>query len=602
MKARKLIYHIFPANILVIIGVMIVLVWYGSGAIENFYMDETRSSLIARGWSIEEQVTSMLAEDDLAHLRQFIQRIGQKTSSRITVIAPTGIVLADSLKDSQLMENHINRPEIRAAMHSENGFAVRFSRTVGENLLYAAIPLEHLQGEDGATVLRLSVSVAGLESTLTTVKTKIGLGMMLVVLVAAIITMFVSRRISRPLEEMTRGAERFATGQFTPQLMAGHHVSCEIATLSQALNSMANQLQDRIMTILRQKNELQTVLDSMLAAVLTVDLDGRVISINAAAAKLLHLTTVNAATSQVEEIIRNIDILQIIHRGIAGEETIEDEISISVNSEDCFLLTNCVQLYDEKKQSVGVLLVLHDVTKIRHLENMRQDFVANVSHELKTPITSIRGYVETILDDALEDKENSLRFLETVLKKANNLDAIIDDLLVLSHIEQQDEGSKIRLSVQDLKPVLWEALHTCESRAVEKGIRLKLDCLDSLQVNMHEILLEQAVVNLIVNSITYSHENSAVQLNAERVTGDNQEQIVITVSDFGIGIGKEHLPRLFERFYRSDKARSRKLGGTGLGLAIVKHIVQAHHGTVQVQSEVGRGTSVVISLPNGHAI
>ena len=581
MKHRRLIYHIFPANILVTIGVVVALVWYDFGAIEDFYMEETRSSLLANAFFVEEQLTAMLAEKELAQLRQFIQRVGRKTSSRITLIASSGRVIADSMKDSETMDNHRNRPEIQAAMQSETGFAIRFSRTVGENLLYVAIPLAGVQVNDKVTVLRLSVSMSRLESTLTTIKSRIVLGMILVMLFASLLTMFVSKRISRPLEEMTRGAERFALGHFSPPLMARDHVSSEIAILTRALNSMADQLQARISTILRQKNELQTILDSMLAAVLTVDLNGRVISMNAAAANVLHSTYDSIAGCQVQEIIRNHDILQIIQRGIEGEKTIEDEIAVSVQNKDCFqecsLLTNCVHLYDENKQIFGVLLVLHDVTKLRHLEKMRQDFVANVSHELKTPITSIRGYVETVLDDSLEDRDNCIRFLNTVLQKANHLNAIIDDLLVLSRIEQQKESNEIVLSQQELKPVLLDVLHTCGPEAEEKGIQLKLDCPDSLQVNMHEVLLEQAVLNLIVNSIKYSHENSEVFLNAENVRGE-KNCVVITVS---------------------DKARSRKLGGTGLGLAIVKHIVHAHHGTVAVESEVGRGTTVVISLPHG---
>ena len=221
----------------------------------------------------------------------------------------------------------------------------------------------------------------------------------------------------------------------------------------------------------------------------------------------------------------------------------------------------------------------------------------NVSHELKTPITSIRGYVETLLDDSCEDKENAIRFLETVLRKTNHLNAIIDDLLALSRIEQQEEADEINLTPGRIKPLLEEVIHTCALRADQKKITIKLDCPDDLIVNMNEVLLEQAVANLVINAIKYSHENSDILLVAEKKMLDDHERIVISVQDFGVGIGKEHLPRLFERFYRSDKARSRKLGGTGLGLAIVKHITQAHNGEVEVQSEEGKGTTVYLKLP-----
>ncbi|MEN8198981.1 MAG: ATP-binding protein, partial [Thermodesulfobacteriota bacterium] len=204
---------------------------------------------------------------------------------------------------------------------------------------------------------------------------------------------------------------------------------------------------------------------------------------------------------------------------------------------------------------------------------------------------------ETVLDDGLQDRENSVRFLEIVLKKANHLNAIIDHLLLLSRIEQQDDAEQIELELDQVKPVLAEAIHCCIPQAKEKQIDLQLDCPDNLTMKMHTALLEQAVVNLIVNAVRYSHRESEILVRAKKQRAEEQDQVIIQVQDFGVGIGAEHLPRLFERFYRSDKARSRKLGGTGLGLAIVKHIAQAHKGDVEVQSEAGKGTTVFINLP-----
>jgi two-component system phosphate regulon sensor histidine kinase PhoR len=335
----------------------------------------------------------------------------------------------------------------------------------------------------------------------------------------------------------------------------------------------------------------------MLAAVLTIDASDRLVSLNSSASELLHLSSRISVGKSMQELIRNIDLLQLIEKAKSSDVAVEDEIELGNKGEILFLLANCVHLYDENRKSFGLLLVLHDVTRMRLLEKMRKDFVANVSHELKTPITSIKGYVETVLDDNLEDKENSVRFLEVALRKANHLNAIIDHLLLLSRIEEQAEAENIELVLENLRPVLEEAVQSCMPTATKKKIVLQLDCPENLFVPMHMVLLEQAVVNLIINAVKYSPEGSRILIGGGRKTDVAHSGIEITVQDFGVGIGAEHLPRLFERFYRSDKARSRKLGGTGLGLAIVKHIVQAHKGDVYVQSVLGEGTKVTLCLP-----
>lgn len=601
MQSRKLIYHIFPANILVTIGAMLALIWYGSVNLQKFYMDETRTSLLARAYSIESHLGELFAENDVAAIHDFVQQIAKKTSSRITLIDVEGQVVSDSLKNPETMDDHKNRPEFLEARTEGHGSSVRFSKTVGEKMLYVAIPLYRDGAEKKAKIiamLRVSVSVAKLEKTLDRVKKDMALAMLVVIFAAGLVTIYVSRRISVPLEEMTSGAERFAVGTFSPHLIPPDHVPTEIATLSQALNSMADQLQGRISTILYQRNEVQTVLDSMLAAVLTIDSNDALVSLNSSASKLLGLEQERSVGKSVHELIRNIDLLQLIERAHKSGDAVESEVEITKSSGDSlFLLTNCVHLYDENKESFGLLLVLHDVSRLRLLEKMRRDFVANVSHELKTPITSIKGYVETVLDDELKDKENSRRFLQIVLKKSNQLNAIIDDLLLLSRIEEQEETSNILLQYRDLQPVLSEAIYSCTHQARLKQIDLQLNCPESLFVNIHETLIEQAMVNLIMNAVTYSEENSAIIVSAGREMIKDTFQIVIKVQDFGVGIEKEHLPRLFERFYRSDKARSRKLGGTGLGLAIVKHITQVHKGDVVVVSEPGKGTTVSLYLP-----
>ena len=227
---------------------------------------------------------------------------------------------------------------------------------------------------------------------------------------------------------------------------------------------------------------------------------------------------------------------------------------------------------------------------------MRSDFVANVSHELKTPITSIRGYVETLLDGALDDREDSEQFLEIVLRQSGQLEEIIDDLLALSRIERHSNEGEVSFETKNLKPVLEEALSICAAKAEKNRVHMVLDCPDDLNLKLNQTLLEQAVVNLLINAITYSESGQEVLVRAREVEENGEHQVAISVVDHGVGIGESHLPRLFERFYRSDRARSRKAGGTGLGLAIVKHIVQAHGGKVDVKSMIGKGSTFTITL------
>ncbi len=250
-------------------------------------------------------------------------------------------------------------------------------------------------------------------------------------------------------------------------------------------------------------------------------------------------------------------------------------------------------LLDAGQQAIGALVVLHDITRVRRLEIIRRDFVANVSHELRTPITSIKGFVETLVHENLEDREQSLRFLAIVLKQVNRLDAIIEDLLLLSRIERGAEEQTVELADECLVDVLRSAVEMCQKKAAEKQIGLEVECPAGLVAEINAPLLEQAVVNLIDNAVKYSPNNGAVRITAEQRGGE----LVIGVEDAGCGIAPKHLPRLFERFYRVDKARSRELGGTGLGLAIVKHIVTAHKGSVRVESTVGKGSVFFIHLP-----
>ncbi len=278
-------------------------------------------------------------------------------------------------------------------------------------------------------------------------------------------------------------------------------------------------------------------------------------------------------------------------RARAAKEPINDVIQLHGNEEKIFQAVGSA-LLDADNNKIGVLAVLNDITQNRKLENIRKEFVANVSHELKTPITSIKGFVETLRDGAIKDTEKAVEFLNIVARQADRLTSIIEDILSLSRIEQEAENEEIKTSPTELKGVLESAIGNCKPGIIENNIELTLECDDNLIVNINAPLIEQAVTNLIDNAVKYS-PGGKIAITAKEIGGEVQ----ISVADNGCGIEAEHLPRLFERFYRVDKARSRKLGGTGLGLAIVKHIVNAHHGRVGVESTPGKGSTFTIYLP-----
>lgn len=607
MRPQKLIWQIYPSTVIVVAVVILAATWYGAIVFQDFFLKESELDLEARASLIKSRVSDYLEQGNIFALRQFCKEAGRESGTRITIIDREGVVLADSNENPDVMENHHERPEILAAYRGERGRTLRYSKTLDQKMLYIALPLnskaelaaKNGEGVDVNTVIRMSVPLTSLDETMHGLLFKVAVGCIIIAFGAALLALFVSRNISRPLEEMTRTAERFARGDFkqrmTPRL--GKTSSREVSALAMSMDKMAEMLDEKIKTIVTHRNQLETVFSSMVEAVIAIDRDERVISINTAAAELLGVSREAALGKVVQEIVRNSHLQEQVQKILGTRESVEEEIVLKEPGGDRFLQTNVVTLYDGKGESVGVLIVMNDVTKLRRLERIRSDFVANVSHELRTPITSIRGYVETLLDGALDDREDAVRFLQIVLRQSQRLNAIIEDLLALSRIEQESNDGSVHMEEGPLCCVLETAVQTCQVNADQRGVKLAFDCPEAIVAVMNETLLEQAVVNLLVNAIKYSKEGDTVLVRAEVPDGAQGNRVRISVKDTGCGISPEHLPRLFERFYRSDKARSRELGGTGLGLAIVKHIAGTHHGRIDVTSRLGEGSEFTLTIP-----
>jgi two-component system phosphate regulon sensor histidine kinase PhoR len=587
-KKSRLIWQIFPSFLLITILSLVAVSWYASSSMRKYFLDHTALDLNVRAVLLEKQIINDLLPLNSLSVDAVCKAMGRLSETRFTVIMRSGEVVGDSRETPKLMDNHADRPEIAQALRGKIGRSTRYSNTLLQSMMYVARPIE--KNGNILAVIRASIPTTFIEQELKSIQFKIAGGGLLIALLAAGISLYISRRITRPIVAMKNSADRFADGDFSHRLTAPD--SEEIAGLAEALNHMASQLDNRIKTIINQRNELETVLSSMREGVLAVNNKERVLSMNQAAADLFECDPVQSQDKSIQEVVRNLPLQEFIRRAISGREPDEDDIVLYQFGEKILNLKSS-PLMDASKDQIGTLVVINDVTKLRRLENMRKDFVANVSHEIKTPLTAIKGFVETLYQGAVDNPEEADRFLGIIKKHVDRLSSIIEDLLSLSRIEQEDVRQAIEFEDKAIKEIFTSAVQICRSKADDKKIDINLNCDNQLSSYFDPTLLEQAVVNLLDNAIKYSEPNSTVHLKANL----NDSVVRIIVEDQGIGIARKHLPRLFERFYRVDKARSRKMGGTGLGLAIVKHIAQAHGGQVTVNSSLGKGSTFTIHLP-----
>ncbi|MEW5923367.1 MAG: two-component system histidine kinase PnpS [Candidatus Zixiibacteriota bacterium] len=591
MSTRRLLWQLYIPFLAILILSLIVVLWYASNSLDSFFMKKTQEALEIRAQIIRDQVYNYMGGQDYYPLDSLCKDLGHKTSTRITIILSDGTVIGDSESNPDKMENHAGRPELAAALSGRTGIAVRFSNTLQQNLMYVAIPL--FEGNSIVGAIRTSVSVSAIDHELSGISLGIILSGIIVAIIAAVISLGISRKMSRPLVELSEGARRFADGDFDYKLPAPD--TEEIRNLAEAMNKMAHQLDERFQTIVRQRNEQEAILASMTEGVIAVDNREIVLDINDAAGNLFGVDITQVEGKSIQEAIRNTDLHRMVAETLSSNEPVEQEIIIS-NQGDRFLRAVGTHLLDASQNKIGALIVFNDLTRLRHLENIRREFVANVSHELRTPITSIKGFVETLLDGPMKDDPDSEKFLRIIARQADRLNAIIEDILSLSRIEQEGEEERMEMEEGDVKAIIDAAVQSCEIKAREKHIQINRSCSPGTTAPINAPLLEHAVVNLIDNAIKYSEDGKDIIVACRRTDGE----ILISVTDKGIGISSQHIPRLFERFYRADKARSRKMGGTGLGLAIVKHIVLAHGGTIDVESEPGQGSTFTIRFPAGH--
>ncbi|MEN6309785.1 MAG: ATP-binding protein [Anaerohalosphaeraceae bacterium] len=589
---RRLLWQIFPSYLVITIFALVAFSINVSFLVDAFLTRQTHEMLEVRARLAGASFEPLLADQDLVGIDALCKKLGPENKTRITLIEPSGRVLGESDKDPQTMENHLNRPEIQQAMTGVVGYSERRpSATLKQRMMYVAVPI--LRDKQVVAVVRTAMPLVEIEQAIGSLTHQVIRYAVIIAAVLAMVSLYFAWRLSRPLALLQQGARRFAQGQLTHKLDVGG--KGEIAELAGAMNTMAEELNQRIEASLRQQNQQQAVFTAMLEGIIAFETEGKCLMLNTAAARLLQLDVDKTTGRTVGELIHNSELQTFVQNALRSPNSAEQFILMPDTDlrQDCYLQVRSSALLDSENRHIGALIVLNDMTRIYRLEQVRRDFVANVSHELKTPVTSIHGFVETLQDGAIHNPEDAKRFLGIIARQTDRLNSIIEDLLLLCELEQQGQSVHVPREVCAIRDILNEVVELCRHKAADRNIGIQMTCPADLKASVNASLLEQAVVNLVDNGIKYSNPDSDVSIAATA----EDDRLIIRVQDKGCGIATEHQGRIFERFYRVDKARSRQLGGTGLGLAIVKHIVQYHKGSVSVQSTPGKGSTFVLSLP-----
>ncbi len=520
--------------------------------------------------------------DDIAN------QIGESLNLRATIISLDGAVIGDSdIKGDELIsvENHLSRFEIQDALKKGFGESRRFSTTVQKDMLYMARPFGEGSNQG---FIRLAIPLLEINVISDNLKRLLFLALLFAFLFTIIIGSIAFIFVSKPITEISSVAQEIARGNYAKRVSIT--TNDEIGDLSKAINYMSEQINTKMEEIVSSKSRFEAVLLSMYEGTMVVDKNGSIILMNQVLKKIFHVDK-DPIGQKPLEIIRNIEIEEIVGNVLKSKECIaSQEITILAPNE------RTLQVYAAPvlrgKELDGAVLVFHEITKLRHLENVRKDFVANASHEIRTPLTSIKGYAETLLEGAIDDKKNAKDFLQIISTDSNRLVQLVDDLLDLSRIES--DKLNLNFSPHSIKSIVERVLVGLEKQASNREITLKKDIPENIsEVSIDDASIAQVLLNLIENGIKYNKKGGSITISAK----EDGNFVRVDVSDTGIGIPEEDLPRIFERFYRVDKARSRELGGTGLGLSIVKHIIQAHNGEVSVVSELEKSSTFSFTLP-----
>ena len=564
-----------------------VLYGYLNHTLGNYLLTEIKDNL-----ANETKLAALMSTREMMDLRRDAPAvaavIGKEIKARVTIITNSGEVVGDSevsADELRGLENHRNRPEILAARRDGTGTAIRYSSTLQTSMLYVARPLILKSGEGGT--IRLAIPLALLDKTRSILHTIVGAAIALTLLAALVLSYVLSNFTSRSLRTMAAAAAQLGKGKFG--LRVPVKSSDELGELAMVMNDMSTRIERQLTSISAERNRLDTILRGMGEGLMVTDARGVITLVNPAFRDLFAIGEEIEGRPLID--ISRHPALHNAYKSIIASKCEQlEEITLYAGGEKT-ILTHWVPLLDGDRLQ-GVVAVFHDISNIKRLEKIRRDFVANVSHELRTPVSVIKGYAETLLSGTLaSDPGRAVRFVEIIHSHSERLAALIGDLLILSELESGDSSLELtRISIEES---VRHALTLLEQKAASKGITIDSSTLAGAPSVMADLArLEQVFINLLDNAIKYTAENGSVAISAT----DAGKMLKISVTDSGMGIPAKDLPRIFERFYRVDEARGRDQGGTGLGLSIVKHIVQAHGGTLSVESCPGQGSTFSFTL------
>ncbi|MDP3296431.1 MAG: ATP-binding protein [Thermodesulfovibrionia bacterium] len=596
---RILLLYLIVAPVL-----LIALELYLSSVIKNNYISKLKENLLIQTRLIAEQIPLSFT----SNLDDFCKRYKEKTGSRITIIDNTGHVVGDSDEPSEKMENHLDRPEIKEASVNNIGSAIRFSKTIQKDFFYLAVTLDNAD----SGFLRLSVPLHDLKQAISDMRRRVAVVSLIALLSAILVGLFQTGKITKSIEEIAKFSREIKSGNFKARLFLKE--KGEISELAKNINDMAQELKTMLEHSQEERHKMEEILRNMSDGLMLIDTKGKIVLCNSAVKNFFGIE-LDMEGKPLIETLRSVELINILSETIRNKEIMAKEIEVTHPRQLCLLATAIPFYYPPEDEKIsGIILSLHDITRLKQLEDVRKDFVANVSHEIKTPITAIKGFAETLLEGAMNDRENAYKFLQTIKNHSERLNSLVDDLLTLSSIEIGD--IKIEKMNVNLDDVIDTVFTTLRDKASTKGIYLKKDIPEGLQeIKADRNRLIQILLNLVDNGIKFT-ETGGITVRARGTKDEGRETrdecvlhpsaavvhrplfIEISIEDTGIGVPKKDLPRLGERFYRVDRARSRELGGTGLGLALVKHLVKAHEWEMQIESTQGKGTKVKIIIPS----
>jgi two-component system phosphate regulon sensor histidine kinase PhoR len=588
MLRSRFLWKLYAGYVVIIVLTTVIIGVSIGRRVQRNTLEQVQQSLHSQAVLLRDLAIPFVESPIDSAFQKRVWLLGARTSTRFTVIRADGTVIADSQENPAVMDNHGKRPEVMAALAKGEGVSTRYSRTIGEDMMYLAFPIE----DRGKVIgfVRASISLEAVTQQLGQTRAVVVMVAAGAAVLALLIGFYVARRVTRPISRMTDIARAIAGGDYDQRIHTQR--IDEIGSLAEALNTMTVQLRYQFETITSDRNKMAAILSGMVEGVIAIDREERIVHINVAAERILCVPGDKCVGKRVWEATRVREVSEALNGAMNDEQLTIGEARIAAPQQEQVIQLIATPLRDANDELAGALVVLHDVSELRQLETVRRDFIANISHELKTPLAAIRGLVETLIDDKQMEPDTHDRFLEKVRTQSTRLTTLVSDLLTISRLESDDATKDFQ--PLDLREPLSESLRALKSVSDSKRLTLSHSMPDEpVGIVGDAEALRELVDNLVGNAIKYTPSGGQVQVTLNR----ENSWAVLEVEDNGIGITPSDQSRVFERFYRVDKARSRELGGTGLGLSIVKHVALSHGGNVSLRSALGEGSHFKVQIP-----